>query len=90
MPACNLLLLGQQKKALSGFSTVQILPHTGYVYHSDLVQSLPPDLRKQVARIVAAKCTLAARIDSFHHSRDGGLGSNLKAEVIIFSLFLRI
>ena len=81
MPACNILLLGQQKKTLSGFSSVQILPHTGYIYYADVVQRVPPDLRRKVARIVAAKCTLAARIDSFHESRDGLLGEDLKAEV---------
>lgn len=81
MPACNILLLGQQKKTLSGFSTTQILPHTGYIYYADVVQNVPPDLRKKVARIVAGKCTLAARIDSFHQSRDGVLGSELKSEV---------
>lgn len=81
MPACNILLLGQQKKTLSGFSSVQILPHTGFIYYADVVQKVPPDLRRKVARIVAAKCTLAARIDSFHESRDGLLGEDLKAEV---------
>ena len=82
MPACNILLLGQQKKALSGFSTAQIQPHSGFIYYSDLIQSVPLDLRKKVARIVAAKCTLAARIDSFHQSRDGSLGNELKSEVM--------
>jgi U4/U6 small nuclear ribonucleoprotein PRP31 len=66
IPSCNLLLLGQQKKTLSGFSTTQVIPHTGYIYYSDLVQKLPPDLRRIVARIVANKCSLAARIDSAH------------------------
>lgn len=66
MPACNILLLGQQKKNLSGFSTTQIIPHTGYIYYSDMVQKLPPDLRRNVARILACKCALAARVDSFH------------------------
>uniref|UniRef100_A0A8U8C5J3 U4/U6 small nuclear ribonucleoprotein Prp31 n=1 Tax=Geospiza parvula TaxID=87175 RepID=A0A8U8C5J3_GEOPR len=37
----------------------------------DIVQSLPPDLRRKAARLVAAKCTLAARVDSFHESQDG-------------------
>ena len=66
MPSCNILLLGQQKKTLSGFSTTQVIPHTGYIYHCDLVQKLPSDLRRKVARILANKCTLAARVDSFH------------------------
>jgi U4/U6 small nuclear ribonucleoprotein PRP31 len=81
MPACNILLLGQQKRNLSGFSSVQVLPHTGFIYYSDICQSVPADLRRQVARIVAAKCTLAARVDSFHESHDGSLGYKFKAEV---------
>lgn len=42
MPACNIMLLGAQRKTLSGFSSTSVLPHTGYIYHSDIVQSLPP------------------------------------------------
>lgn len=38
--------------------------------------TLPPfpplqDLRRKAARLVAAKCTLAARVDSFHESTEG-------------------
>lgn len=37
------------------------------------VPPTPPeqDLRRKAARLVAAKCTLAARVDSFHESPDG-------------------
>ena len=42
MPACNIMLLGAQRRTLSGFSSTSVLPHTGYIYHSDIVQSLPP------------------------------------------------
>ena len=38
MPACNVLLLGSQKKTLSGFSSAAILPHTGHIYFSDFIQ----------------------------------------------------
>lgn len=106
MPACNLMLLGAQRRTLSGFSSTSLLPHTGFIYHCDVVQSLPPvsksmhiktvneeylltpeflcfcylpavcfnclqDLRRKAARLVAAKCTLASRVDSFHESSDG-------------------
>ncbi|KAK2855398.1 hypothetical protein Q7C36_007267 [Tachysurus vachellii] len=81
MPACNLMLLGAQKRTLSGFSSTSLLPHTGYIYHCDVVQSLPPDLRRKAARQVAAKCTLAARVDSFHEGTDGKVGYDLKEEV---------
>jgi U4/U6 small nuclear ribonucleoprotein PRP31 len=60
---------------------MQIMPHTGFIYQSDLVQKLPSDLRRKVSRLVAGKVTLAARIDSFHESRDGRQGDELRAEV---------
>ncbi|KAL7990018.1 hypothetical protein Chor_012684 [Crotalus horridus] len=53
MPACNIMLLGAQRKTLSGFSSTSVLPHTGYIYHSDIVQSLPPvgyDLKEEIER----------------------------------------
>uniref|UniRef100_A0A8C1VGV0 U4/U6 small nuclear ribonucleoprotein Prp31 n=1 Tax=Cyprinus carpio TaxID=7962 RepID=A0A8C1VGV0_CYPCA len=81
MPACNLMLLGAQRRTLSGFSSTSLLPHTGYIYHCDVVQSLPPDLRRKAARLVSAKCTLAARVDSFHESTDGKVGYDLKEEI---------
>ncbi|XP_057244485.1 U4/U6 small nuclear ribonucleoprotein Prp31-like [Malurus melanocephalus] len=81
LPACNILLLGAQRRTLSGFSSTSVLPHTGFIYHSDIVQSLPPDLRRKAARLVAAKCTLAARVDSFHESQDGKVGYELKEEI---------
>lgn len=38
MPACNLLVLGSKKTTLSGFSQTATLPHTGFIYYSDIVQ----------------------------------------------------
>lgn len=81
MPACNILVLGSQKNTLSGFSSTAILPHTGFVYYTPLVQSLPPDLRKKAARLVAAKCTLAARVDAVHASAEGSIGRKLSDEI---------
>ncbi|XP_041364457.1 U4/U6 small nuclear ribonucleoprotein Prp31-like [Gigantopelta aegis] len=81
MLACNILVLGAQKRTLSGFSTTAILPHTGFIYYSAIVQKAPPDLRRKAARLVAAKCTLAARVDSFHESLDGTVGDSLRAEI---------
>ncbi|KAK7576496.1 hypothetical protein V9T40_012782 [Parthenolecanium corni] len=79
--ACNVLLLGAQKKALAGLSKVSALPHTGYIYHSDIVQVMPPDLRRKAARLIAAKCTLAARVDAAHENPDGSFGRQLKEEI---------
>ncbi|XP_076458994.1 U4/U6 small nuclear ribonucleoprotein Prp31-like [Babylonia areolata] len=81
MPACNIMLLGAQKRTLSGFSTTAILPHTGFIYNSETVQKLPPDLRRKGARQISAKTALAARVDSFHESISGKVGDDLRAEV---------
>ncbi|PIK53937.1 putative U4/U6 small nuclear ribonucleoprotein Prp31 [Apostichopus japonicus] len=81
MPACNILVLGAQKKTLSGFSSVATMPHTGYIFYSELVQGTPPDLRKKAAKLVSSKSALAARVDSFHESIDGDHGMRLKEEI---------
>jgi U4/U6 small nuclear ribonucleoprotein PRP31 len=81
MPACNVLVLGAQKRTMSGFSTKVIMPHVGYVYYCEIVQKTPPDLRKKAAKLVAAKCSLAARVDSFHESSDGAVGDSLRSDV---------
>ncbi|KAG4068146.1 hypothetical protein HA402_001571 [Bradysia odoriphaga] len=81
MPACNLLVLGSQKKTLSGFSKVQMLPHTGFIYYSQIVQDTNPDLRRKAARLVANKCTLAARVDACHESVHGEIGLRFKEDI---------
>ena len=42
MPACNIMLVGAEKRSLSGFSQANVLPHTGFIYYSQIVQELPP------------------------------------------------
>uniref|UniRef100_A0A1I7WVB7 U4/U6 small nuclear ribonucleoprotein Prp31 n=1 Tax=Heterorhabditis bacteriophora TaxID=37862 RepID=A0A1I7WVB7_HETBA len=81
MPACNILVLGRQKKSLAGFSSTTSLPHAGFIYFHPIVQSLPPDLKGKAAKILSAKCTLAARVDSLHESPDGAIGKDLLDQV---------
>lgn len=81
MPACNVLVLGSQRSSLTGYSNSSVLPHAGYIYFSDIVQKTPPDLRKKASRLVAAKVTLAARVDSQHGSQDGQAGDSLLADI---------
>mmetsp|Transcript_11811 Transcript_11811/g.30343 ORF Transcript_11811/g.30343 Transcript_11811/m.30343 type:complete len:361 (+) Transcript_11811:1220-2302(+) len=84
IPACNIQLLGQQKKASAGFSAAAMLPNTGFVYYCELVQLQPPEYRKKAARLIAAKCALAARVDSFHETRSAGatIGISLRADIV--------
>lgn len=57
------------------------MPHSGFLFFHPLVQSLPPDLRQKAARLMANKCTLAARVDSLHESADGKIGDDLSDQV---------
>lgn len=79
MPSCNIQVLGAHRRNLAGFSNTASLPHTGYIYHSEFVQKLPPDLRIRAARLLANKVALAARVDSFHRSQvsTGEVGGQL-------------
>ncbi|KZT72688.1 Nop domain-containing protein [Daedalea quercina L-15889] len=71
MPACNVYLLGAQRKIAAGFSTATQRRHTGFVFQSDIIQQTPPDYRLKVQRTVGAKCCLASRMDLERHRRDG-------------------
>lgn len=39
------------------------------------------DLRRKAARLVAAKCALAARVDACHESSDGSVGHKFREEI---------
>merc|ERR1711892_46176 len=81
MPSCNIMLLGAQKKTFQGFSKLQMLPHTGYIYYAKIVQDMPPEYRRKAAKLVSAKLALAARVDCFHQSDDGTAGKKLLDEI---------
>lgn len=46
-----------------------------------LINFVFQDLRRKAARLVAAKCTLAARVDANHTSVNGEIGLQFKEEI---------
>ncbi|KAI9884635.1 MAG: NineTeen Complex (NTC) component [Watsoniomyces obsoletus] len=78
-PSCNVAPLGSKKQSQTGFATNVGIRQQGFLYHSPIIQGIPPDLKRQAMRIVAAKVILAARVDRVHSSPDGRLGEELKA-----------
>ncbi|GJE84960.1 U4/U6 small nuclear ribonucleoprotein Prp31 [Phanerochaete sordida] len=81
MPACNVHLLGAQKKIAAGFSTTTQRRHTGFIYQSEIVQTTPPEYQLKVQRTVGAKCALAARMDLERQRRDGSYGLDLRDKI---------
>jgi U4/U6 small nuclear ribonucleoprotein PRP31 len=80
MPSCNLQLLGASKRTLSGFSNLS-RGASGFLVDAAIVQTTPPSLRLKAVRLLAGKCTLAARVDSAHDDTTGSIGAKFLEEV---------
>uniref|UniRef100_A0A0E0NKH3 Nop domain-containing protein n=1 Tax=Oryza rufipogon TaxID=4529 RepID=A0A0E0NKH3_ORYRU len=74
-------LLGAKKKNLSGFSTAASQFRVGYLEQTEVFQSTIPSLRTHACRIISAKSTLAARIDSIRGDPTGKAGHSLLEEI---------
>ncbi|PVF99729.1 Nop domain-containing protein [Serendipita vermifera] len=81
MPACNIPLLGAQKKITAGFSTATQGRHTGYLFQSELINMTPPEYKRKIQRTLAGKCALVARMDMDRKIRDGSYGLKLRGQV---------
>ncbi|KAK9460682.1 uncharacterized protein V1516DRAFT_677372 [Lipomyces oligophaga] len=81
LPSCNIPSLGVKRNQTNiGLGNTGVRQQ-GFLYFSALVQSTPMDLRRQALRILAAKVSLAARIDIARSNMDGMRGLELKNEV---------
>merc|ERR1719203_1759646 len=81
MPAQNIMLVGSTKKALLGMSQSSF--HTqGIIMVSDLILATPMEFRNRAVKLVAGKCGLAARVDSFHESPLGQVGTQLREKIL--------
>ncbi|CAN0104540.1 unnamed protein product, partial [Hapterophycus canaliculatus] len=80
-PSCNLQVMGQEKKTLSGFSSKATVSHAGLLYQSEVIQLAPPYLRNKALRVTAAKVSLASRFDSYGNDPSGHVGRQWRAEV---------
>lgn len=74
-PSCNLPSFGVKDLLSQLQRRSHFVRATGYLYYSDLVVGLPPEVIKQALRIISGKIILAARIDLSGSKPDGSLGS---------------
>lgn len=81
MPACNIQVLGIQRKALAGYSAILSGAHASALTYAPIVQNAPQSLRKSAVRMLAAKCALAARVDFYKGARDGSQGKSMKSHI---------
>ncbi len=81
-PDRNVPAMGSRKQKQSGMATNIGIRQQGFLYHSELIQSIANDLRVQAMRIVSGKLVLAARVDSVFQSRDGSTGIQLRDDCL--------
>ncbi|KAH9611045.1 hypothetical protein KSS87_006921 [Heliosperma pusillum] len=81
MPACNVQLLGAKRKNLAGFSSATSQYHIGYLEQTEIFQSTPPALKMRACRLLAAKSTLVARVDSTRGDPTGKMGRTFREEI---------
>jgi U4/U6 small nuclear ribonucleoprotein PRP31 len=81
IPACNVQVMGQERRNMAGFSNISAMPHMGLIQYCDIVQGCPPFLRKKALKLVAAKVAISARVDSYRHFTDGAEGARLRKEI---------
>ncbi|TPX67047.1 hypothetical protein SpCBS45565_g04003 [Spizellomyces sp. 'palustris'] len=81
IPACNVLVLGKINKMNTGFSSVTQQKHQGLIYLADMIISVPQEWKRKAARTLAAKVSLAARVDQARTSADGAVGRRFREQV---------
>lgn len=77
-PACNLPAWGHKKQNSTALATNVGIRQQGFIFQSDVIRSIPSDLRKQAIKMFANKIVMCARSDCFHQFRDGSEGERLK------------
>ncbi|KAA8910364.1 hypothetical protein TRICI_004162 [Trichomonascus ciferrii] len=80
MPNSNVPALGAKRQVSAGFGQTTTRQQ-GFLYHSELIQSVPPDLRKKAMKMVSGKLVLAARVDLSHSMMDGSRGLEWRKEI---------
>lgn len=81
IPAGNIQVIGHGRRELAGMSVASANVHAGFIYECDLVQSTGREHRSRAQRLVAAKVSLAARID-VQRPGSGQRGAQYREEII--------
>lgn len=70
-PASTVQLLGAEKALFKALKARQETPKYGLIFHASLVGQAKKEHKGKIARVLAAKTSLAARIDSFNEAEVG-------------------
>jgi len=74
-PASTLQILGAEKALFRALKTKHDTPKYGLIYHASLVGQASPKNKGKISRVLAAKCSLAVRVDALADD-DAAAGAN--------------
>jgi nucleolar protein 58 len=56
-------------------------PKYGLIYHASLIGQAAPKFKGKISRVLAAKCSLATRVDALGEDTEASIGINARATV---------
>jgi nucleolar protein 58 len=80
-PASTVQILGAEKALFRALKTKHDTPKYGLIYHASLIGQAAPKNKGKIARVLAAKCSLAVRVDALGDGDDATLGIEARAKV---------
>merc|ERR1711894_18498 len=80
-PASTVQILGAEKALFKALKTKHDTPKYGLIYHAQLVGQASSKLKGKVSRMLAAKASLACRVDALGEETNTDLGIEHRAKV---------
>ncbi|RUS91145.1 hypothetical protein EGW08_001058 [Elysia chlorotica] len=80
-PASTVQILGAEKALFRALKTKHDTPKYGLIYHASLVGSATPKNKGKLSRMLAAKASLAIRVDALSETSDSTLGLEQRAKL---------
>ena len=73
-PASTVQILGAEKALFRALNTKHATPKYGLIYHASLVGQAQPQHKGKISRVLAAKTSIACRIDALGDDESGEVG----------------
>lgn len=80
-PASTVQILGAEKALFRALKTKHDTPKYGLLFHASLVGQSQPKNKGKMSRVLAAKTSLAARVDALADDSHSDIGMEFKAKV---------
>ena len=80
-PASTVQILGAEKALFRALKTKHDTPKYGLIYHASLIGQASAKNKGKIARVLAAKCSLAIRVDALGEDDHATIGYDARAKV---------